>query len=339
MALLWLDGFESIGTSIGTIPTPTNVLAGKYTDVGGESFMDIEAGRGGGKCLEFNMTTCKFRSPVLSTTNTTLIIGFAFKYSASVGAYLCNLLSNAVWTCTLYFDGNGQLVLKRNYTVLGVATCELKPNRWYWIEWKLTTHDTTGSCEIRVGNKTVLNLTNIDTKHLTYTYNNQVSFQDNGCHPSFDDLYICDGSGSDNNDFLGNGYVKTLRPDGDSSVQWTPTSGSNYDEVNEAEHDSGTTNVVDSTANNKDLYTYTDLSGPASVKGLMVCSVVALSTAGSETFQTVVSSSGSEVVSSNHTVVSTAYVTFAHVEEQDPNASSAWTDTTVDAALFGIKYI
>ena len=114
MALLWLEGFESIGTSTGVAPAPTNVLAGKYTDVGAESFMDIEAGRGSGKCLQFYATTCKFRTPILSTTNTTLIIGFAFKYEAHVGAYLCNLLSNANWTCTLYFDGNGQLVLKRN---------------------------------------------------------------------------------------------------------------------------------------------------------------------------------------------------------------------------------
>lgn len=343
MALLWLDGFESYGTTIGNPPTPTNVMVRKYATVVNETSFDVETGRNGsGRCIQIAISNGRFHTPAFGTDRT-IIVGFAFKYvTVGQNAFLSNLFSNGSWGMTLYFDGYGQLHVVNNASAtLGVVDCNLKPNRWYWIEWKVYCDNSAGTVDVRIGEKDVLNLSGIDTQFTAYNYYNQVNFKDNtGILPFVDDFYVCDGSGSDNNDFLGNGIVECLRPDGDSSVAWTPTGAStNYDEVDEAQHDSGTTNVSSSTANQQDLYTYSDTSILTDVKGLMVNTVAALSAAGSETIQSVVKSVSTESLSSNQTVSSTFYYTKYFVEEQDPDASAAWTPSTVDAALFGIKYI
>lgn len=345
MTLLWVDGFESYGTSIGSAPAPTSVLTRKYDTVVSESSFDVETGRNGvGRCMQIGISNGRFHTPAFGTDRT-IISGFAFKYE-TVGqtAFLSNLFTNGTWGMTLWFDGYGRFQILNNSSVElpgGSVSCNLRPGRWYWIEWKVYCDNSAGTVDVRIGDKNVLSLSGIDTQFNAANYYNQVNFKDNtGILPFIDDFYVCDGSGSDNNDFLGNGLVECLRPDGDSSVAWTPTGASvNYDEVDEAQHDSGTTNVASSTANQQDEYTYDNTSNLTGVKGLMVSTVAALDSAGSETFQTVVQSVATESLSANHTVVSTTYFTEVFVEEQDPDASAAWTPSTVNAALFGIKYI
>ena len=345
MTLLWVDGFESYGTSIGSAPAPTGVLAGKYATILSESSFDVETGRdGAGRCMQIGVANGRFHTPAFGTDRT-IIVGFAFKYETVGGtAFLSNLFTNGTWGMTLWFDGYGRFKIYNNSSAElagGSVDSNLRPNRWYWIEWKVYCDNTAGTVDVRIGNKNVLSLSGLDTQFNASNYYNQVNFKDNtGLLPFIDDFYVCDGSGSDNNDFLGNGLVECLRPDGDNSVTWTPTGAStNYDEVDEAQHDSGTTNVASSTANQQDEYTYANTANLTSVKGLMVSSVAALSAAGSETLQTLVKSAAAESLSANHTVASTSYLTKVFVEELDPNIAAAWTTATVDAAFFGLKYI
>ena len=346
MALLWIEGFESLGTTIGNAPAPANVLAGKYPSVTSESSMDIETGRNGvGRSIQMAAGGCQFRTPNLNTTDRTLITGFAFKLgsvSYAANAYLCSMWKDATWDMSLYIDGYGTMSVRSNaFQDIALIPFQFVYDKWYWIEWKVYTDNSAGTCEVRVGGKTVLALTGIDTQFTASNYKNAVSWKDNNTTLDyFDDCYVCDGTGAVNNDFLGNGRVKTLRPDGDSAVSWTPTGvGANFDEVDEAEHDAGTTNVAEANTNNQDLYTYDDLTDLVAVKGLMINSVVALDSAGSETYVISAKSGATEVNTANLTVASTSYLTNTYVLEQDPDVSAAWTPTTVNAALFGYKYI
>jgi hypothetical protein len=47
-------------------------------------------------------------------------------------------------------DGTGKLTLTRNGTVLGTSTNSITPGVWYWVEMKVTVHDSTGVAELRV---------------------------------------------------------------------------------------------------------------------------------------------------------------------------------------------
>jgi len=346
MTLLWADGFESYGdgTAPDNAPDPPGIMATKYI-MSYEQYFDIVTGRGGvGQAIYFTSQDISLQTPILDTTDSTLIMGFAFKYSSAAPwtyTYLCNLYTNGIWGLSLVFDDDGSLYVQdAGYTELGRTDITLLPDKWYWIEWKVFVDNTAGTVDVRLGADNVLSLTGVDTQYNSDAWYNQVKLKNSFLlKPYVDDLYICDGAGSDNNDFLGNVRVKTLRPNGDSSTQWTPTSLNNYEDVDDVICDEGTTYVTDNTANNKDLYTYEDLSDLTTIKGIIISTVAALDVTGSETFQTVVSSGGTEETSSNHTINSTSYVTKIHISEQDPNTSSAWTDTTVDSVLFGIKYI
>jgi len=342
MALLWLEGFESFGTTIGNAPAPANVVARKWPTVVSESFFDIETGRGGsGRSMQIAISNGRFHTPAFGTDRT-LIVGFAFKYPGQGNAYLCNLFANGSWGMTLYLDGTGGMHIRTAPGgVLGTCGFTFKQDKWYWIEWKVYVDNSAGTVEVRVGGNTVLNLTGVDTQHTAYNYLNQINFKDNtGAYAFIDDVYVCDGSGSDNNDFLGNGIVECLRPDGTDSAGWVTSSPSatHSDNVDEAESDDNTSYVQDNTANAQDMYTYDNLSSITTVKGLHVNTMARTNTGVSETVNTVIDSSGTEAQSGN-SFSSTSFINYSFVSEQDPNASAAWTPTTVNAAKFGIKYI
>jgi len=345
MALLWVEGFESLGTNTGNAPEPSGVIVDKYADVVNEAGMRNNTGRSGGIGLKQTSSTCRFRTPGDLTTNATLIIGVAVKFTSgdnSAGHFI-QLNSGTAWGMNLYYDGAGLIFVRLAATELGTLAASIHVNRWYWIEWKVFTNNTTGTSEVRIGGHTVSNLTGIDTQPAGSAYHSRVYLR--GCDgtsgPVYDDLYVCDGSGADNNDFLGGCSVETIRPDGDSSVAWAPLgAGSNYVEVDEVVYDANTSYVSSSTANQVDLYTTANLSGLAStIYGLHISTVARLNVGGSETFITTVSSGGTRANTSNLTVSSTADDHFNQIEELDPNTASAWTVSAVNSALSGIEYI
>ncbi len=156
---------------------------------------------------------------------------------------------------------------------------------------------------------------------------------------SIDDIYICDPSGSLNTTFLGAIKVEAIFPDGDDTSQWTPDSGTtNYTQVDETPPDDDTSYVEADTLDEKDLYTYGSLSVPTGdIRGVMVVSDVKLDAAGAETLVTVCKSGTTESDDGGTSVASTSYGSVTRILELDPDTSSQWTVSGVNAALFGIK--
>ena len=72
MSLLWIDGFEGYGASVGNAPSPTGVMGRRYI-VSNENYFDIETGRLAGSCLELAASTCELATPSLTTDDTLII--------------------------------------------------------------------------------------------------------------------------------------------------------------------------------------------------------------------------------------------------------------------------
>jgi hypothetical protein len=204
MALLWIDGFENYGTTIGSAPSPTDVLGRKYT-VRDESDIDITTGREGvGYGLHLNDDAAYFKTPGL-TTNRTLIVGVAFKLASSTSAVTLLRLSNAYSALGMevYFNGAGELQARRSTTVLGTSSgLGLTHDVWYWLEFKVYCDNSTGTYEVRIGGVNAVSGSSVDTQ-----YDNSANYYDRvGLHPAnfnrpyFDDFYVCDGSGTVNNE-------------------------------------------------------------------------------------------------------------------------------------------
>lgn len=332
MALLWIDGFEGYGTSIGSPPSPSGIIGRRYTTVH-ESIFDIEAGRISGYSLQFNGITRTMRTSAL-TTDDTVVIGFAFQaYTAN--AVLVRLYDGATLGVNLRF-ASGELAIYRGTTQLGVTTTlGLSQSTWYYGELKVKCNDTTGTYEVRLSEVNVLSATGVNTKAGSNNYHDSFMFFGDII---IDDIYFLDSTGSQNNDFLGNVRVIAIRPDGNDSVQWTPSAGDNYAAINEEVCNDDTDYVEDSVAGHKDLYDYESLSlSPSQIFGVQINTMCRETDATPFDLVTVVKSGTTESDDGGQAIGSTDYQVKRRIVELDPDTSSAWTESGVNAAKFGVK--
>jgi len=341
MALLWIEGFEGFGTSTGVAPSPSGMLARKYPINNREAFMDIETGRYG-YCLEIVGTADYIQTPNL-TTNATMVCGCAIKILSTPAS------QNRLYT---FYDGstagvgvrvNSDLTLSvyRGTTLLGSSSSQMTTGNWFYIEMKVLTNNSTGTVEVKVNGSSWISLTSQDTQEGSNAYHTAVrlGMNDGGVYTQYDDMYVLDGSGSKNNDFLGNRRVDAIYPDGaGDDTNWTPSAGSNYQNVDDgALLDEDTTYNETSTDGHDDLFTYDNLPAEASsVDGLMIVTEARVTT-GSMDLSHNIKTGGTEYPGSAETITSTSYITSYRLEEDDPDTSVAWTVSGVNGAQFGTR--
>ena len=128
-------------------------------------------------------------------------------------------------------------------TVLGTTAIPVvTASAWHHIETKVTIDNSAGAVEVRVNGVPRLTLSSIDTQVTANASYAQIGFANNTSaeqyQRAFDmkDLVVWDTTGTENNDFLGSVSVFNLAVDGDSSLNWTPSTGSTgFDLINEQE--------------------------------------------------------------------------------------------------------
>jgi hypothetical protein len=341
MALLWIEGFEGFGSSIGAAPSPTGIIGRKYPTIVGESVMDIEVGRYGDYCLQIGDYTDHLQTPHL-TTDSTLIFGGALKLPSipvSTRFDLFFFFSSVTEGMQVRIETDGTLSVYNGNTLLSTSLQQMTVDTWHYLEFKVVTHDSAGSYELRVDGSTWTSGTGVDTQPAALAYHTAVRLTTPfAVQASWDDIYILDGTGS-MNDFLGNRAVMAIRPDGaGDDSDWTPSAGSNYQNVDEVELDEDTTHNETSTSTDQDLFTYDDVSGVSSIDGVMVNTETRVTT-GSMELQVVCKSGTTTDIESAGTITSQTYISKQRILEEDPDASAVWTPTTLNAAQFGVKAI
>ncbi len=340
MALLWIEGFEGFGT--GVTPSPTGIIGRKYPVILNESSMDIVTGRGGvGYALQLTILNEYIGSPNL-TTDATCILGVAVQIpNTTLLNRLFSLYDGATQGINVRVNTDGTLAVYNGPTLLGTTINALTVSTWYYIELKVLTNNSTGTVDIHVDGSDWLALTNQDTQPGANAYHTafRLGPPANGISNLFDDIFFLDGSGSKNNDFLGNRKVVDLDPDGaGDSTNWTPSAGSNYQNV-----DDGNLTDEDTTYNETgsdaidDLYTYGNLPAiAASVDGIQITSEARV-TSGSMDLSNMIKTGTTTSPGTPETITSTSYVTTTRIEEDDPDTAIAWTPSGVDGAQFGIR--
>lgn len=338
MALLWIEGFESFGTSNGVAPSG---LDAKYPLTNQTAFMDVEAGRVAGKSLEMEGGSAYIQTPDLGS-QTTIVMGFGFKYAAVGTAKFLSFYEPAsVEGLNFRITAAGEIQAYRLSTLLGTSSAgAVTAGVWRFIEIKATINDTTGSVEVKVAGSTILNLTSQDTKQgstAEWAGFRLVSGGGTGQFV-FDDWYILDTSGAQNNDFIGNHRVDLVQPDsaGDSA-QYTPSAGSNYQNVDENPKDDDTTYNENATTGNKDLFNYGAMPSIGTISGLQVNTVCRETDASTFSLKTLIKTGTTESADTAQTIGTTTYVNLYRVSELDPDTSSAWTESGVNGAQFGYE--
>ena len=345
MALLWLESFDSFGTTNGDTPAPTNVVARKYSAIAGENGMDTEEGHVSGYSMESGANGDRIIVTPILTSCSVMIAGGWFYFSN----VMADQSQGALQTILTFNEGtNRSLVLAQTsggLTVrLGDANAlnqiawttryKLQPLEWVFIEMKAYCHNSTGWVVVRINGIEVLTANNVDTQNSTVGYYDRCRFSSADQYTKMDHMYVADTTGSTNNDFLGPLYVLPVRPDGDVTNNFT---SGNYASVNKAEDNSGTSNASTNTAGHVLEMSYEATQNFTTIYGVMQCSTA--STNANVNLQHTSNDGSTRVDTSNFSINSTninSYTTRCTVWETDPTGN-AWTPGTVNSNAFGIE--
>jgi hypothetical protein len=341
MALLWIEGFEALGTSVGSQPTPTNYLAGKYPYSIVPYFVAICAGRLGGYAMRGDSGSFAIRTAPLTTADT-LICGLGLNPYYNGGPIL-RLYDGPTLGVSFNYNGSGEIqaYCGYSYALLGTTSgAGLAQGTWSYVEVMVKCHATAGTVEVRVNGVTKLSLTGVNTKAGADNYHNVVELAAaNGWIPTYDDWYVCDNSGSLNNNFLGDVQVGLLLPNaaGDAAG-WTGSGGgAHYGYVDENPLDSDTSYVETNQSGAEELWNYQDPVSCPSVLGVQVNTDCRETDAESFCLKTVIKSGATSSAGTPEVIGSLGYLTQSRVCQTDPNTGSLWTPATLAAAQFGLQ--
>ena len=342
MALRWIEGFELYGTGTGAA-TQTGLEAGlvaKWDAAWFTSPAYLGAGRFLGKCLHCQGNSGVTLRKQFAETKTTWIVGFAMKGNTGNGDDILRIYNSL----DLETNSSGKIYVKRSTTTLGASGDSgtevnvFGDDAWHYVELKVVIDSSVGSWELRVDGVESASGSGVNTG----TPASLIEFGLDYYDQYIDDIYICDGDGTANNDFIGPAYVEGLLPTSDgNSSDWTPSSGTdNYALIDESPSDlDGTDNVSTTTQDAKDTYGYADLtSSPDLIRGVQVNTDARKLTVANQDLAHVARSGTTETTSTSIAVTDeTDFATVSDVFEQGPDTSAAWTPTGVNAVEFGFE--
>jgi len=335
MTLLFIDGFDHYANSaqmrdcdyvIGS--SPNFVVSSSYARFTGLGVKGDEYSGYAIKDLGVNKSTLYFGAaikkqgagiPTLSSTNCFL----EFQDESNVDQV--RLTVNPDYGINAYQGDN---------TLLGSsANNVIRNQRWEYFEVKVIISATVGEVTARVNGVQVLNLTSQDTKNgsdyirkfrLSYIY---------GADPMyFDDLYVDDAQ------FHGDCRIRVFMPDSISTTNnsFTASAGNKDDCVNEIGSNEDTDYIYSDTLNHKQGFGITT-GTLGTVKGIQVKQHCRLDEAGSRKIKALCRSNSTDYTGTETDFITSDWHFETEIWETDPDDSSAWTQTKLEAAEFGLE--
>jgi len=277
----------------------------------------------------------------------TIIVGFANNFISGTPNTRLNLYEDATLHIYLYPNA-GSLkwqVYRGDGTLLGTSSPSFAFGIYDYIELKVKIHDTTGTVDLRVNNVSVLSLTGQDTRNGgTSGLINAVliSSIDYGSVSRLDDFYVCDTSGSRNNDFLGDVRIQAIFPSATgNSSQWTANgAATNRECVDEITPNDDTDYISSSTATQKDTYVFGDVTPTSgTVKAVQHVLYARKDDAGTRTIRPVIRHSTTDYTVGAGTNISITYAMIKDISETNPGTSTDWTISDVNNAEFGVELV
>lgn len=138
---------------------------------------------------------------------------------------------------------------------------------------------------------------------------------------------------------IGDNKIETIRPTGaGTETDFTPSAGANWAAVDDAGQDGDTTYVESSVDGEQDTYGFGNLgSTPTTVHAVVVNVCAKNSDAGAISVEGRARRSSSAQDSAVSRLLKPNYSTHAFSFPRDPSTSSAWDETGINAAEFGLK--
>ena len=347
MALLTFQGFEGYSSVADFKANNDN-----WTNTTSYNTPILTTGRMGGSCLRQDPSSMANLSLTYNfvTTNNILIAGVAFKLVDPYLSTPSNIihfygLGYSFTEFYVYFE-NGNLVAKKQETSTNTiyGSIPINADTWYYLELKVYKHLTEGILQARLneqlfvdayGDMLYFNDTDGFSKvifHIDNGYNDYYAY--------FDDIYICDGSGSEFNDFLGDIRIDAVYPNGAGNhADLTPSVGSNYECVDESEFDDSDY-VSSANVGDIDTYTYQDVPTEIDDSGIIALKMVSNAKrtvpADSVKMQHVIRQGGTDYNQASQSLPD-AFKAIEDYVTEDPSDSNPWTKAKINSAEFGVE--
>lgn len=336
MALKWLEGFE-----VGRMKTE---LQDKYAVYDGPNNTGYTGRLAGNAGRPTYLTT-----PSLGSAST-WIIGFGFNRFDTAGHQYMDIYLGASRQFTIQFYSNGSgtnynIKLLRGAAVLETGTTDLEFNTWYYFELKVVIDPAAGSYEFRINESVEMSDTGVNTAE-SGGANADVFHLRDIFNSTMDDWYICDNSGSTNNNFLGDCQIEGILPNGaGDKTEWSAQpAGNNYQRVDDPQNAYSIADYVyDDTAAQGDLYEFADPGAIAgSILGIGIINFAALNSAGSRVVRNIFKTDGGGTeydLTGSFTIASTDPAGFMKIEELNPDTAIAWTEADLQNGQFGVEVV
>lgn len=208
---------------------------------------------------------------------------------------------------------------------------------WRHVETKVLWSTTVGTVEIRIEGVVVLSLTNVNTGAANYAqviWGAKYSLLAVSQDVYIKDVVLWDGSGSENNDFLGPCGVYRLPMNADVSSGWTPTTGTDdYPMVDEAPPDdadyiyAGESPIPAASIMNPSNLP----SDIVAVRGVISVARFQKSDGGDGSAQVSMSPNGTDWDAGADNAISTSFSYYRDVSEVSPDTAVPWTPVEVNA--------
>lgn len=340
MALLYIDGFETYNTA---------QLITRWQEVTGTGVIVAAEGRRGGSAFKVGFGVAYLVRVV--PTAATLIVGFAYKISSPTTLAPCIL--------SRFLDGSGTeqvhielnastraVDIYRGGTKIASGAIPIASDTYYYFEFKATfaTAIAANTCQVRVNGVVDADVpAGTSTRASANSSANRVQVGSNGTGSTYwyDDVYICDGTGSRLNDFLGDKRVDAVLPDSDGSqTAWTANGAVNdWDCVKQPIADGDTTYVASATVGAYDTFGFANLvAGAAAVDAIQLSLTARKDDAGSRSLAPALVVGGT-TYDGAAVGLTDSYGVASQVWEQNPNTAANWTESDVNALEAGAKLV
>jgi len=274
----------------------------------------------------------------------TLIINVAFYWSGA-GALVVGLSDGSSGPQnTLLLDTDGKVRLRNGSssgTVLDTtAAAVLVSGSWNYLEAKILTGNA-GAWTVKLNGVQILTGSG-DTQFQATSNVTFLTFTDLTAGNGFDDLYVCDDTGSVNNDFAGDCKVECLSPQAGngSNTGLTCSTGTDHGAlVDELPANDDTDYNFSATPGAKDTYNFTNVATVGVIKAVQVTARARKTDSATKELALVARVGGADYDGTTQAVAATTYGQYAQIWPLRPSDSSAWTISDVNAAEFGLKVV
>lgn len=336
MALLGYNGFDHVDDGFELL---------RWDAYSSDSNIEYASthGYGGGWGIRLFTTATTYLQKNLGTTKSTFILGAYYKIGTlSDSNEFLSFNDGATNQVEIRARVDGSIAVYRDTTLIAQSALGLiSANTWFNLGIKITFSQTVGQVTVKLGETVIINTAaNLDTCNTANEYIDSFRLWSNGGDVFIDHLYWADTSGSGITDITQGLRITTLYPIANGvSAQFTPSAGSNYQTVDEAQL-VGTTDYNDSTTiGHIDTFDMTTYAGSSTIKALQITGAVQNPDAGTVVMRTVLRSGTVPANTEGADFTASATIKgMSTLYETEPIDAVAWTTSSVNAAESGYKY-